>query len=79
VKLEQGMHTRTGRRLAGERAAVLRRFLSDLEMELGDGLIEGELTVDRLILEGLGVDGQIDDHSKANDEPADENQHKSQG
>jgi len=34
LKLESGMHTETGRELAKERGAVLRRYLSDLEKEI---------------------------------------------
>jgi uncharacterized protein len=68
LKLEHGMHTRTGKRLAGERAAVLRRYLSDLETEIGDGLMENGLTVDRLILDGLRADGQMEDELKASDQ-----------
>jgi len=36
LKLEAGMHTVTARRLAERRAAVLRRYLQDLEEEIGD-------------------------------------------
>lgn len=36
LKLEAGMHTETARNLAGKRAAVLRRYLQDLEEEIGD-------------------------------------------
>ncbi len=35
LKLEAGMHTETARRLAEKRAAVLRRYLRDLEEEIG--------------------------------------------
>lgn len=34
-KLESGMHTKTARELAGRRSEVLRRYLSDLEEEIG--------------------------------------------
>lgn len=36
LKLESGMHTKTGRELASQRAEVLRRYLSDLEREIGE-------------------------------------------
>lgn len=35
LKLESGMHTAAGRRLAARRAAVLKRYLLDLEEEIG--------------------------------------------
>jgi uncharacterized protein len=42
LKLESGMHTKTARELAGRRSEVLRRYLSDLEEEIGIGQeIEG--------------------------------------
>lgn len=37
LNLESGMHTKTARELAGKRSAVLRRYLQDLEEEIGDG------------------------------------------
>lgn len=37
LKLESGMHTRGGKRLAAARTAVLRRYLSDLEGEIENG------------------------------------------
>jgi uncharacterized protein len=37
LKLESGMHTRGGKRLAAARMAVLKRYLSDLEDEIGNG------------------------------------------
>lgn len=36
LKLESGMHTETAKRLAGRRAAVLKRYLSDLREEIED-------------------------------------------
>jgi len=36
LKLESGMHTRTAREMAARRTNVLRRYLSDLEQEIGD-------------------------------------------
>ena len=36
LKLEAGMHTETARRMAEKRANVLRRYLRDLEEEIGD-------------------------------------------
>ena len=36
LKLESGMHTETGKALAKGRCAVLRRYLQDLEEEIGD-------------------------------------------
>lgn len=36
LKLEAGMHTKTARRMAEKRADVLRRYLRDLEEEIGD-------------------------------------------
>lgn len=36
LKLEAGMHTETAGKLAEKRAAVLRRYLRDLEEEIGD-------------------------------------------
>jgi uncharacterized protein len=36
LKLEAGMHTETGRKMAEKRAGVLRRYLRDLEEEIGD-------------------------------------------
>jgi uncharacterized protein len=41
LKLESGMHTKTARELAGRRSAVLRRYLADLEEEIGVGLETG--------------------------------------
>ena len=38
LRLEDGMHTETGRRLARRRGAVLRRYLSDLEEEISKGI-----------------------------------------
>ncbi len=38
LKLESGMHTKTARELAGRRTEVLRRYLQDLEEEIGDCL-----------------------------------------
>lgn len=35
LRLEAGMHTEAGRRLAAKRTAVLHRYLSDLEEEIG--------------------------------------------
>jgi uncharacterized protein len=35
LKLESGMHTESGRRMAARRTAVLRRYLLDLEAEIG--------------------------------------------
>ncbi len=37
LKLESGMHTKTALELAGKRSAVLRKYLQDLEEEIGDG------------------------------------------
>lgn len=37
LKLESGMHTRGGKRLAAARMAVIERYLSDLEDEIGNG------------------------------------------
>ena len=37
LRLESGMHTESARRLAVKRTAVLKKFLSDLEEEIGDG------------------------------------------
>jgi uncharacterized protein len=34
LKLESGMHTETARAMAGERSAVMRRYLSDLQKEI---------------------------------------------
>jgi len=36
LKLESGMHTKTARRLADRRTEVLKRYLLDLEQEIGD-------------------------------------------
>ncbi len=36
LKLESGMHTLTGRRLAAKRSAVLKRYLLDMEDEIGN-------------------------------------------
>jgi len=36
LKLESGMHTKTARELASQRAEVLKRYLSDLEREIGE-------------------------------------------
>jgi uncharacterized protein len=41
LQLESGMHTKTARELAGRRSAVLRRYLADLEEEIGIGLETG--------------------------------------
>jgi uncharacterized protein len=38
LKLESGMHTKTARELAGRRSEVLKRYLRDLEEEIGIGL-----------------------------------------
>ncbi|MGC9514473.1 HD domain-containing protein [Methanocrinis sp.] len=38
LKLEDGMHTEAGRRLARRRGAVLRRYLMDLEDEISKGI-----------------------------------------
>jgi uncharacterized protein len=38
LKLEDGMHTETGKRLARRRGIVLRRYLSDLEREISKGI-----------------------------------------
>jgi uncharacterized protein len=38
LKLESGMHTKTASELAGKRSAVLKRYLMDLEEEIGMGL-----------------------------------------
>lgn len=38
LQLESGMHTKTALELAGRRSAVLRRYLQDLEEEIGDGV-----------------------------------------
>jgi len=38
LKLEYGMHTPTGRRLAKRRGEVLRRYLADLEEEISKGI-----------------------------------------
>jgi uncharacterized protein len=38
LKLEDGMHTETGRRLARRRGIVLRRYLADLEEEISKGI-----------------------------------------
>ena len=35
LKLESGMHTKTAQELAGRRSAVLRKYLQDLEEEIG--------------------------------------------
>lgn len=37
LRLEAGMHTMTGKRLAAKRTAVLHKYLSDLEEEIGIG------------------------------------------
>lgn len=37
LRLESGMHTESARRLASKRTAVLKKYLSDLEEEIGDG------------------------------------------
>jgi uncharacterized protein len=37
LKLESGMHTKTALEIAGRRSAVLRKYLQDLEEEIGDG------------------------------------------
>ncbi|MCX6670022.1 MAG: HD domain-containing protein [Methanothrix sp.] len=44
LKLESGMHTRTARKLAARRADVLKRYLSDLQEEIGEEM-EDEETV----------------------------------
>ncbi|NMC10467.1 MAG: HD domain-containing protein [Methanothrix sp.] len=36
LKLQSGMHTKTARELASRRAEVLKRYLSDLEREIGE-------------------------------------------
>jgi uncharacterized protein len=36
LKLELGMHTKSAKRLASARTAVLRRYLLDLEEEIGN-------------------------------------------
>ena len=36
LKLESGMHTESGRRMAARRTAVLNRYLQDLKAEIGD-------------------------------------------
>ena len=41
LKLESGMHTKTARELAGRRSAVMRRYLVDLEEEIGVELETG--------------------------------------
>jgi len=41
LQLESGMHTKTARELAGRRSAVLRKYLVDLEEEIGIGLETG--------------------------------------
>lgn len=47
LTLESGMHTMTARELAGRRSAVLRRYLLDLEEEIGTGLkVGGEKELD---------------------------------
>jgi uncharacterized protein len=38
LKLEEGMHTETGKRLAQRRGTVLRRYLADLEEEISKGI-----------------------------------------
>jgi uncharacterized protein len=38
LKLEDGMHTETGKRLARRRGIVLRRYLTDLEEEISKGI-----------------------------------------
>lgn len=38
LKLESGMHTSTAKRIARRRAEVLRRYLQDLEEEIGEDL-----------------------------------------
>jgi uncharacterized protein len=38
LKLEEGMHTPTGKRLATRRGEVLRRYLTDLEEEISKGI-----------------------------------------
>jgi uncharacterized protein len=40
LKLESGMHTDTARKLAARRADVLRRYLSELQMEIGEEISE---------------------------------------
>jgi uncharacterized protein len=42
LKLESGMHTRTARKLAARRADVLKRYLSDLQREIGEEMEEEE-------------------------------------
>lgn len=58
LKLEAGMHTKTARELAGRRSEVLRRYLMDLEEEIGIGSEIGRekgLIKDRA--EGIGRKG----------------------
>jgi len=38
LKLESGMHTKSAKKLAAERTAVLRRYLQDLEEEIGTNM-----------------------------------------
>ncbi len=40
LKLESGMHTDTARKLAKRRTEVLKRYLSDLQTEIGEGMQE---------------------------------------
>jgi uncharacterized protein len=40
LRLESGMHTETGKRIAKRRDAVLKRYLSDLQRELGEAIEE---------------------------------------
>jgi uncharacterized protein len=42
LKLESGMHTKTARKLASRRTAVLSRYLSDLELEIMDEINDKE-------------------------------------
>ncbi len=43
LRLESGMHTRTARKLAARRADVLKRYLSDLQEEIGEETWEEEM------------------------------------
>jgi uncharacterized protein len=42
LKLESGMHTKSAKRLAADRTTVLRRYLQDLEEEIGSKVIYQE-------------------------------------
>jgi uncharacterized protein len=48
LKLEFGMHTKCGKRLASARTAVLRRYLHDLEEEIGNKYENGLDRVNRV-------------------------------